>query len=64
MSNFHPLEVMGRGNETQFQVGENFHYLISTGIDFRRQKLPDSDVLSRSQRCKNKNINNCHRPIT
>ena len=24
MSNFHPLEVMGRGSETQLQVGENF----------------------------------------
>ena len=23
MSNFHPLEVMGRGSETQLQVGEN-----------------------------------------
>ena len=22
MSNFHPLEVVGRGSETQFQVGE------------------------------------------
>ena len=24
MSNFHPLEVMGRSSETQLQVGENF----------------------------------------
>ena len=23
MSNFHPLEVVGRGSETQIQVGEN-----------------------------------------
>ena len=23
MSNFHPLEVVCRGSETQFQVGEN-----------------------------------------
>ena len=23
MSNFHPLEVVGRGGETQLQVGEN-----------------------------------------
>ena len=23
LSNFHPLEVMGRGSETQLQVGEN-----------------------------------------
>ena len=25
MNNFHPLEVMGRGSETQLQVGENVH---------------------------------------
>ena len=25
MSNFHPLEVVGRGSETQFQVGENLN---------------------------------------
>ena len=25
MSNFHPLEVVGRGSETQLQVGENFN---------------------------------------
>ena len=23
MSNFHPLEVVGRGSETQLQVGDN-----------------------------------------
>ena len=28
MSNFHPLEVVGRGSETQLQVGENLDYLI------------------------------------
>ena len=28
MSNFHPLEVVGRGSETQLQVGENLNYLI------------------------------------
>ena len=27
MSNFHPLEVVGRGSETQLQVGENSNYL-------------------------------------
>ena len=27
MCNFHPLEVVGRGNETQLQVGENYSYL-------------------------------------
>ena len=24
----HPLEVVGRGSETQLQVGENLNYLI------------------------------------
>ena len=28
MSNFHPLEVVGRGSGTQLQVGENLNYLI------------------------------------
>ena len=28
MSNFHPLEVEGRGSDTQLQVGENLNYLI------------------------------------
>ena len=27
MSNFHPLEVVGRGSETQLQVGENSNSL-------------------------------------
>ena len=27
MSNFHPLEVVGRGSETQLQVGENLNKL-------------------------------------
>ena len=27
MSNFHPIEVMGRGSETQLQVGEILNYL-------------------------------------
>ena len=27
-SNLHPLEVVGRGSETQLQVGENLNYLI------------------------------------
>ena len=26
MSNFYPLEVVGRGSETQFQVGEFFFF--------------------------------------
>ena len=28
MSNFHPLEVVDRGSETQLQVGEKLNYLI------------------------------------
>ena len=28
MSNFHPLEVVGRGSETQLQVGENLNSII------------------------------------
>ena len=28
MDNFHPLEVVDRGSETQLQVGENLNYLI------------------------------------
>ena len=28
MINFHLLEVVGRGSETQLQVGENFNYWI------------------------------------
>ena len=27
MSNFHPLEVVGRGSETQLQVGNNLNEL-------------------------------------
>ena len=28
MSNFHSLEVVGRGSETQLQVGVKFHYSV------------------------------------
>ena len=28
MSNFHSLEVVGRGSETQLQVSENLFYFI------------------------------------
>ena len=28
MKIFHSLEVVGRGSETQLQVGENLNYLI------------------------------------
>ena len=27
MSDFHPLEVVGRGSKTQFEVGENLNKL-------------------------------------
>ena len=30
VSNFHPLEVVGRGSETQLQVGENFFFQYNT----------------------------------
>ena len=29
ISNFHPLEVVGRGSETQLQVGENIFFYCS-----------------------------------
>ena len=50
MSNFHPLEVVCRGSETQLQVGENLNYLIQrfnpyiAGIDFRRQNLTSHNI--------------------
>ena len=28
VSNFHPLEVVGRGSDAQLQVDENLNYLI------------------------------------
>ena len=28
MSNFHPFEVVGRGSETQLQVGENLMFNV------------------------------------
>ena len=31
MSSFHPLEVVGRGSETQLQVGENLIYIKRGG---------------------------------
>ena len=31
MSNFHPLEVVDRGSETQLQVGENLNKINSAG---------------------------------
>ena len=39
MCNFHPLEVVGRGSETQLQVGENFFELTlqDKGLNFKLQ---------------------------
>ena len=31
MANFQPLEVVGRGSETQLQVGKNLNKLTSRG---------------------------------
>ena len=36
MSNFHPLEVVGRRSKTQLQVGENLNYLIQLFNDKQR----------------------------
>ena len=36
MSNFQPLEVVGRDSETQLQVGENFEYSILRFKDYFR----------------------------
>ena len=41
MSNFHPLEVMVRGSETQLKVGENLYFII------QRFKGEHSDSLFR-----------------
>ena len=40
MSDFHPLEVVGRGSETQLQVGENLNKLIQQ--DEGQQLTPSS----------------------
>ena len=43
MSNFQPLEVVGRGSETQLQVGENSNsvqWRIQGGGVFRKFNLP------------------------
>ena len=34
MSNFHPHEVVGRGSETQHQVGECFFTVALQGLGF------------------------------
>ena len=32
MSNFRPLEIVGRGSETRLQVGENLNNMGSKGL--------------------------------
>ena len=34
VSSFHPLEVVGRGSETQLQMGENLNYSTNAGLTF------------------------------
>ena len=36
MSNFHPLEVVGRGSEAQLQVGENINTMTRCEKDLFR----------------------------
>ena len=41
MSNFQPLEVVGRGSETQLQVGEHLHFttgLLSSFVKLKKVK--------------------------
>ena len=58
MSNFHPLEVLGRDSETQLHVGENLNLLMyhfnpyTAGIDFSRQNLTSVHVDVRFWRLK------------
>ena len=33
MHNFQPLEVVGRGSETQLQVGENLNKLTTSSVN-------------------------------
>ena len=46
LSNFHPLEVVCRGSETQLQVGENLNNLIfsASSVKCTLCKTTDSDV--------------------
>ena len=43
MSSFRPFEVVGRGSETQLQMGENVFFHCSTLI--RGSRLGDLDIL-------------------
>ena len=50
MSNFHPLEVVGRNSEIQLQVGENYFFSVAlqrlTGVKkiFREIFVGVSDI--------------------
>ena len=39
MSNFHPLEDVGRDSETQLQIGENLNYLIWRHVEVLPHKV-------------------------
>ena len=44
MRNFHPLEVVGRGSETQLRVGENLNYVNRVYLLYMRKFLkPHTD---------------------
>ena len=47
MTNFHPLEVVGRGSETQLQVGENLNKLTQQAKGYLYCRC---DLLWRCQR--------------
>ena len=42
MSHFHPLEVVGRGSETQFQVGENNNRISSIILGQYSESWPEN----------------------
>ena len=50
MSNFHPLEVVGRGSETQLQVGENLNWYKLAGKRLTKTMVSDSDVFMSVQK--------------
>ena len=43
MCNFHPLEVVGRGSDTQLQVGENLNQRLNRGKMFTSQRNRNTD---------------------
>ena len=46
MSNFHSLEVVGRGSETQLQVGVKFHYSVKRFKGLEENCVQRSDCIS------------------